>query len=163
MQPSLKSITFKENVFYNVDNQVQQECLFIASDFQQHGWCYPSIYSQNKKNNDAYLLDISLSIDIEKRYLILTFINNADQETSFMLSMSPYIRLIREYKQICHAYKEALSCSHASAIETIDMARRGLHNQAAELICERVSGKILGNHEAFRSFFSIMTLIFIVK
>ena len=41
--------------------------------------------------------------------------------------------MIRDYEMICDSYYKAIRTASPSQIEAIDMGRRGLHNEAAEL------------------------------
>ena len=47
-------------------------------------------------------------------------------------------RLIRDYFRIRDAYYEAIRSAQPFQIETVDMARRGMHNEAAELLRTRL-------------------------
>jgi uncharacterized protein (UPF0262 family) len=51
-------------------------------------------------------------------------------------------RVIKDYFLICESYYGAIKGSPPSRIEAIDMARRGLHNEGAELLSEVMGGKI---------------------
>lgn len=146
------SVGFSETLFQEISGDNQQECLLVAQDLASEGICVPQIWVDEKMSH------VQLEINFQKRNFILTFYESSKGELSFLLSMSPYMRLIKEYRQICLAYQEALIKSHASAVETIDMARRGLHNQAATLIKERTDDKILTNHHACRALFTLMIL-----
>jgi len=44
-------------------------------------------------------------------------------------------------------------------IETIDMARRGVHNQAAELLVERLDGKIEVDFDTARRLFTLICVL----
>ena len=148
---NLRKITFDMQAIDNPSIEFAQESLLLASDFSREGMLYPKIYELP--------LDMTLIIGMDNRKLTLQFTDNTLKETYFIISFSPYIRLIREYKEICSAYKYALMNDNTASIETIDMARRGLHNQAADLMQERLNDKLTGNHNAFRYLFSIMTLL----
>jgi uncharacterized protein (UPF0262 family) len=50
------------------------------------------------------------------------------------LSLTPFRRLIRDYFRIRESYYEAIRAAQPYQIETVDMARRGIHNEAAELL-----------------------------
>ncbi len=49
------------------------------------------------------------------------------------LSLTPFRSLIRDYFRIRESYYEAIRSASTFQIEAVDMGRRGLHNQAAEL------------------------------
>src|SRR5919206_3156113 len=58
------------------------------------------------------------------------------------LSLSPFRKVIKDYEMICDSYYKAIRTASPSQIEAIDMGRRSLHNEAAELLVERLAGKI---------------------
>jgi len=45
-------------------------------------------------------------------------------------------------------------------IEAIDMGRRGLHNEGAELLKSRLDGKITVDHETARRLFTLVTALY---
>ena len=59
------------------------------------------------------------------------------------LSLTPFRRLIRDYFRIRDAYYEAIRSAQPFQIETVDMARRGMHNEAAELLRTRLTNKLI--------------------
>src|SRR3546814_14365376 len=56
------------------------------------------------------------------------------------LTLAPFRRTIREYFAICDSYYKAIRNATPMQIETVDMARRGIHNDAAEQRRDRKSG-----------------------
>lgn len=148
---NLKTVDFDAKTLTDIHADTIRECAFIASDLSRDGCLYPAGY--------PLIPCLTLLIGFEHHQFNLQFTDEAGLNTCFILSVSPYVRLMREYKDICNSYKYALSHDTASSIETIDMARRGLHNQAADVIKERLSDKIHGNHAAFRSVFSLIVLL----
>ena len=48
-----------------------------------------------------------------------------------LLSLTPFRRIVKDYFMICDSYYQAIRKATANEIETIDMARRGVHNEAA--------------------------------
>ena len=59
-----------------------------------------------------------------------------------LLSFAAFQEPLSEYFDICTAYNDAIHSASAARIESIDMARRGLHNDVANLLIERLDGKI---------------------
>jgi uncharacterized protein (UPF0262 family) len=49
----------------------------------------------------------------------------------------------------------------ASEIETIDMARRGVHNEAAEMLLERLDGKVETDFATARRLFTLICVLHI--
>ncbi|ESQ74007.1 UPF0262 family protein [Asticcacaulis sp. AC402] len=76
-----------------------------------------------------------------------------------MLSMSPFKTMMRDYQMICESYYEALKNATPAQIESIDMGRRGVHNEGAELLTERLKGKIEIDHETSRRLFTLINAL----
>ena len=58
------------------------------------------------------------------------------------MGLARFRRPIRDYFAICESYFKTVRSEHPRGIEAIDMARRGLHNEAAELLQECLQGKV---------------------
>ena len=72
------------------------------------------------------------------------------------LSLTPFKRVIKDYDMICESYYEAIRTSSPAQIEAIDMGRRGLHNEAAEILKERLDGKLDVDHDTARRLFTLI-------
>src|SRR5690606_10197816 len=72
------------------------------------------------------------------------------------LSLTPFRRLIRDYFRIRDAYYEAIRSAQPFQIETVDMARRGLHNEAAELLRTRLTNKLVIDLNTARRLFTLI-------
>ena len=57
---------------------------------------------------------------------------------SLILGLGRFRRPIRDYFAICDSYYQAIRQATPQQIETVDMARRAIHNEAAELLKERL-------------------------
>jgi len=68
--------------------------------------------------------------------------------------------VIRDYILICDSYYEALRGTSPAQIEAVDMGRRGLHNEGAELLKTRLDGKIAIDHETARRLFTLVTALY---
>ncbi|HEX2580405.1 MAG TPA: UPF0262 family protein [Dongiaceae bacterium] len=75
---------------------------------------------------------------------------------AFMLALSPFRRPVRDYLAICDSYYEAIRHCSPSHIETIDMARRGLHEEGARLLTERLAGKADMDWSTARRLFTLI-------
>lgn len=78
-----------------------------------------------------------------------------------VLGLARFRRPIREYFAICDSYYQAIRKATAAEIETIDMARRGIHNDAAELLLERLSGKVETDFATARRLFTLICVLHI--
>jgi len=80
---------------------------------------------------------------------------------SFMLGLGRFRRPVREYFAICDSYYQAIRKATAQEIETIDMARRGVHNHAAEMLLERLEGKVETDFATARRLFTLICVLHI--
>ena len=102
----------------------------------------------------------SLELYIEDNRLIFHIQNaKGDNIPYLMLSLSPYRRLIKDYFIIVQSYDEAIKGANPSRIEAIDMGRRGLHNEGAELLQERLEGKIDVDFNTARRLFTLICVL----
>jgi uncharacterized protein (UPF0262 family) len=72
------------------------------------------------------------------------------------LSLTPLRQAIRDYGIICDSYYKAIRTASPAQIEAIDMGRRGLHNEAAELLVQRLEGKIELDFDTARRLFTLI-------
>lgn len=74
----------------------------------------------------------------------------------FILSVTPFRKIIREYFAVCESYYAAIKTSSLSQIEAIDMGRRGLHNEGSEILRERLAGKVEMDFDTARRLFTLI-------
>lgn len=72
------------------------------------------------------------------------------------LSLTPLKTVLKDYGLICDSYYQALRGSSPSQIESVDMGRRGMHNEGADLLRNRLDGKIAIDHETARRLFTLV-------
>lgn len=87
-------------------------------------------------------------------------IEGPDFSRTHVLSLSPLKTVIRDYALICESYYEALRGSSPSQIESVDMGRRGLHNEGAELLKSRLEGKVELDKETSRRLFTLICALY---
>ena len=80
---------------------------------------------------------------------------------TLVLGLARFRRPIREYFAICDSYYQAIRKATPAEIETIDMARRGIHNNAAELLLERLDGKVETDFSTARRLFTLICVLHI--
>jgi len=72
------------------------------------------------------------------------------------LSLTPLKRIIKDYELVCDSYYAAIRTATPAQIEAIDMGRRGLHDEAAILLVERLSNKVEIDKETARRLFTLI-------
>ncbi len=75
---------------------------------------------------------------------------------SYTLSLVPLKRVIKDYFLVCESYYEAIRTASVTQIEAIDMGRRGLHDEAADILRERLAGKIEIDTGSARRLFTLI-------
>lgn len=77
----------------------------------------------------------------------------------FHLSLGPFRQVVKDYFQICESYFDAVKTLPPSQIETIDMARRGIHNEGARVLQERLEGKADIDIDTARRLFTLICVL----
>ena len=77
------------------------------------------------------------------------------------LGLARFRRPIRDYFAICDSYFRAVRASDPRGIETIDMARRGIHNDAAELLSDCLADRVTVDHDTARRLFTLICVLHI--
>ncbi len=99
----------------------------------------------------------TLTLSIQDNRLVIEMENaNGEPIPMLVLSLKPYKRLIQDYFMIVSSYDDAMRDGRTSRIEAIDMGRRGLHNEGADLLLERLSDKIDMDHVTARRLFTLI-------
>ena len=73
--------------------------------------------------------------------------------------LGPFRQIVKDYFQICESYFSAVKTLPPSQIETIDMARRGIHNEGARVLQERLTGKADVDIDTARRLFTLICVL----
>ncbi|MBN8939356.1 MAG: UPF0262 family protein [Rhizobiales bacterium] len=84
---------------------------------------------------------------------------DGSQVVTHVLSMTPFRRIVKDYFMICDSYYDAIRHATPSHIETIDMARRGLHNEGSETLRERLKDKLDFDFDTARRLFTLISVL----
>ncbi len=77
------------------------------------------------------------------------------------LGLARFRRDIREYFAICDSYYKAVRKASAQEIETIDMARRAIHDRATRHLLEVLEGKVETDFATARRLFTLICVLHI--
>jgi len=104
----------------------------------------------------------SLHLGIEENRLVLDIRTEADEPLGkVILALSPFRRIVKDYFTVCESYYHAIKTASPSQIEAIDMGRRGLHDEGAVLLRERLAGKIELDPNTARRLFTLICVLLI--
>jgi len=101
-----------------------------------------------------------LSIALQDKKLALDVrLESGEAVILHILSLTPFRSILKEYFMVCESYYAAIRTASPSQIEAIDMGRRGLHNEGAQLLAERLQGKIDLDFDTARRLFTLVTAL----
>ena len=101
-----------------------------------------------------------LALAIREGRLVFDLTTQATEKVGeFHLSLGPFRQVVKDYFQICESYFEAVKRLPPSQIEAIDMARRGIHNEGARVLQERLDGKAAVDIDTARRLFTLICVL----
>ena len=83
----------------------------------------------------------------------------AEKVAEFHLALGPFRQVVKDYFQICESYFDAVKKLPPSQIEAIDMARRGIHNEGARVLQERLEGKAELDYDTARRLYTLICVL----
>ncbi len=102
----------------------------------------------------------NLGLAIRDKRLVFDVNTEAGEKAAeFHLSLSPFRQVVKDYYQICESYFTAVKTLPPSQIETIDMARRGIHNEGSRVLQERLAGKAEVDTDTARRLFTLICVL----
>ena len=102
----------------------------------------------------------ALVLAIRDRRLVFDIKTETGEDVAeFHLSLGPFRQTVKDYFQICESYFEAVKKLPPSQIEAIDMARRGIHNEGARVLQERLEGKADLDIDTARRLFTLICVL----
>ena len=124
-----------------------------------------AIFDLLEKNHfDAAGLDgpFRVTLRVEEGRLAIEVADAAgDGLDTIRIGLARFRRPVRDYFAICDSYFKAVRGNGARGIEAIDMARRGLHNEGAELLKECLAGKVEVDFDTARRLFTLICVLHI--
>ena len=103
-----------------------------------------------------------LKLRIEDNRLIFDLRDGNNQHIfDISLPIRAFRRIVKDYFLICDSYFEAIKTKAPSQIEAIDMARRGLHNEGADLLQERMAEHVDMDKQTARRLFTLICVLHI--
>ena len=104
-------------------------------------------------DDGPYALNLSIA---EDRLVLAVGLEQGEVVSTFVLSLSPLRRIMKDYFIVCDTYYKAIRTAPPSRIQAIDMGRRALHDDGSKLLVERLKGKITVDHHTARRLFTLI-------
>jgi uncharacterized protein (UPF0262 family) len=78
---------------------------------------------------------------------------------SIVVSMTPFRPLLKDYFLVCETYYSAIRTASPRQIEAIDRERTTLHNEGADLMAQRLAGKVEIDQATARRLFALISAL----
>lgn len=94
---------------------------------------------------------------------IIFDVNDTDDQPlkRFSLGLAGFRSLVKDYFLILDSYFKAIREARPSRIEAIDMGRRGLHNDGADLLQSRLAEHVTVDKDTARRLFTLVCVLHI--
>ena len=126
---------------------------------QERAVAIADLLEENQFSLPSFPGPYALRLAVAEGRLALHIASDTGGETTLALPMSPLRGLVRDYFFICESYFEAIRQASLQRIETIDMARRGVHNEGAERLLELLEGKVTVDQPTARRLFTLVCVL----
>ena len=155
--PRIIDVALDERTILWRSADVEQERRIAIFDLLEDNSFAPA-----REHADGYAGPYRIKLSVEEGRLALAIHRKDDSHLeTLVLALGRFRRPIRDYFAICDSYYQAIRAATPAQIETIDMARRGIHNEAAELLRERLDGKIAIDFDTARRLFTLICVLHI--
>lgn len=155
--PRIIDVTLDETTILWRNADVEQERRIAIFDLLEGNHFKPL-----RDLGTGYAGPYRLHLSVEEGRLVFAITqDDGTQHETIILGLGRFRRPIREYFAICDSYFQAIRSATADQIETVDMARRGIHNEAAELLIERLEGKVEVDFDTARRLFTLICVLHI--
>ncbi len=155
--PRIIAVNLDERTILWRNADVEQERRIAIFDLLENNFFRPL-----RQGPDGYAGPFRVTLRVEEGRLAIDI--GHEDETPFdtvVLALTPFRRTIRNYFAICDSYYNAIRTATPAQIETVDMARRSLHNDGAEMLKERLEDKIEVDFDTARRLFTLICVLHI--
>ncbi len=142
----LQTVELDEESLGAVSRDQEQERQIAIFDLLEENYFHPDGATGGPYDLRMGLVENRLVLDV----------TGPEYERRHILSLSPFRSLIKDYFMVCESYYQAIRNSTPAQIEALDMGRRGLHNEASELLKTRLTGKIETDIDTARRLFTLI-------
>lgn len=103
----------------------------------------------------------ALNLSLREQRLMLQLTGKDDKQCNIALALNPFKMIIKDYFLICESYYEAIKSASRDRIQTVDMARRGLHNEGAEMLVSSLEDALALDLSTARRLFTLICVLHI--
>lgn len=103
----------------------------------------------------------SLFVSVRDGRLTLRFTSARQTTAEVTVPLPPFRGIIKDYFLMCESYYEAIKHAPADKIQTLDMARRGVHNEGSELLQQQLAHAVTMDFATARRLFTLICVLHI--
>jgi uncharacterized protein (UPF0262 family) len=156
-EPRLIHIELDQQTIMWRNADIEQERRIAIFDLLEDNYFKPL-----RPNIEDYAGPYRLTLRVEEGRLAFDVYREDESHLeSVILGLGRFRRPVKDYFAICDSYFQAIRQSTPAQIETVDMARRGVHNDAAELLKTVLEGKIDVDFDTARRLFTLICVLHI--
>jgi uncharacterized protein (UPF0262 family) len=157
MEDRIARITLDESTILWRNPDVEREREVALHDLVAEN-CFRPLRAVDNGHQGPWSLELSV---IEGRLAITIEDAQGGGAGTIGLGLARFRRVVREYFAICDSYYRALRNPSAQEIETIDMARRAIHDRATRQLLEALEGKVETDFATARRLFTLICVLHI--
>jgi len=101
---------------------------------------------------------VNLALKEDRLVFALSTVEDAPIK-DIALPVRPFRSVIKDYFMVCESYFDAIKTMSPSQIEAIDMGRRGLHNEGAQVLAERLKEHVSLDNATARRLFTLLCVL----
>ena len=155
--PRIISVELDEATILRRNADIEQERRVAIFDLIEENYFKPL-----RDMGDGYAGPYRLKLSVTEGRLVLDITReDGSPHETLILGLGRFQRPVREYFAICDSYYKAIRSATPSQIETIDMARRGIHNRGAEMLQSRLAEKAEIDFDTARRLFTLICVLHI--
>ena len=144
----LVGVTLDENSLGRGTPDQEHERAVAIYDLIEH-----NSFAVPDHDGGPYLAHLAM---VERRLVLEIRAADGSPVVTHHLSLSPFRRIIKDYELICESYYAAIRTATPAQIEAIDMGRRGLHDEAAGILADRLASKVEIDFDTARRLFTLI-------
>jgi uncharacterized protein (UPF0262 family) len=144
----LVAITFDEASIRRGNSNIEHEREVAVFDILEG-----NRFALDAREGGPYRLKLSI---VEDRLVLAVAQDGSDDVFTFVLSLTPLRRIMKDYFVLCESYYQATRTAPRSRIQSIDMGRRALHEEGSNVLVERFKGKITVDRDTARRLFTLI-------
>jgi uncharacterized protein (UPF0262 family) len=147
----LISVTLDEESIGSSSRDVEHERAVAIYDLIEENSFCPAGHEGGPFALHLSITENRLSFDIRSQ--------NGEPVVTHLLSLTPFRRIVKDYFMICDSYYAAIRTATPDRIESIDMGRRGLHDEGSHILMDRLKDKVIVDFGTARRLFTLICVL----